>query len=143
MEKSFSFSQNAWKRLKKNKGAIVGLAVICCCILIGIFAYFISPDSTPNADRQMVEIQARQPGFQQLFLKIKKEKKVAAPGFLGQLLWGKEDNSLYLPINTYRGTPDSVIVSKYIDEGVEERQSYARSALPATNFIVTKTFWLG
>jgi len=143
MEQSFSFAQNAWKRLKKNKGALAGLAVICCSMLVGIFAYFISPDSTPNADRQTVEIQARQPGFRQLFLKVKKEKQVMTPGFISHLLWGKEDNSLYLPINAYQGTPDSVIVSKYIDEGVQERQAYSRKALPVAGYIVTKTFWLG
>ena len=57
MAASFSFSQNAWKRLKKNKGAMIGLVIICLSVLIGIFAYFISTDTTPNADRQIVEIQ--------------------------------------------------------------------------------------
>jgi len=59
---SFSFSQNAWKRLKKNKGAMFGLVIIFISIITGIFAYFIANDSTPNADRQIVEIQAKKPG---------------------------------------------------------------------------------
>ena len=75
MAESFSFSTNAWKRLKKNNGAMIGLILICLSVIIAVFAYFISTDSTPNADRQIVEIQARKPGFTQLFLKVKKEKK--------------------------------------------------------------------
>jgi len=76
MEQSYSFSQNAWRRLKKNKGAMAGLIIICLSVIIGIFAYFLGVDSTPNADRQVVEIMASKPGRAQLFLRVKKEKKI-------------------------------------------------------------------
>lgn len=143
MAQSFSFSQNAWKRLKKNKGAMIGLSIICLAVLLGIFAYFISTDSTPNADRQIVEIQARKPGFKQLFLKVKKEKKILSTNFFNQLLFGIEDKSLFIPINSFKETTDLVIIEKYIDEGVQERQSYSKNILPEKNYIVSKTFWLG
>ena len=143
MAESFSFSQNAWQRLKKNKGAMIGLSIICLSVLIGIFAYFISTDSTPNADRQIVEIQARKPGFKQLFLKIKKEKKISSTGFFKQLLFGKEDKSIFIPINNYKETSDSIIIEKYIDEGVQEREAFSKKIIPEKNYIVSKTFWLG
>jgi peptide/nickel transport system permease protein len=56
MQQSFSFSQNAWRRLKKNKGAMAGLIVIFLAVLVGIFAYYLFTESTPNADSQVVEI---------------------------------------------------------------------------------------
>ena len=140
---SESFSQNAWKRLKKNIGAMIGLAVICICMLMGIFAYFISTDSTPNADRQVIEIQARKPGFRQLFLKVNKEKKISSPGFFNRLLFGKEDQSLFIPINNFKETADSVIIEKYIDEGIEEREAFSKNILPDKSYVVSKTFWLG
>jgi len=143
MAESFSFSQNAWKRLKKNKGAMIGLSIICLSVLIGIFAYFISTDSTPNADRQIVEIQARKPGFKQLFLNVKKEKKISPTGVFNQLFFGKEDKSLFIPINNFKETTDSVIIEKYIDEGVQERESYSKKTLTEKNYIISKTFWLG
>ena len=143
MAESFSFSQNAWKRLKKNKGAVMGLIIICLSIFIGIFGYFISPDSTPNADRQIVEIQARKPGFRQLFLKVEKEKAIASTGFFNRLLFGAEDKYIYVPINNFKETSDSVIANKYIDEDAQERQVYPKSLLPAKNYIVSKKFWLG
>ncbi len=142
MDQSFSFSQNAWRRLKKNKGAMIGLFIIFLSLLTAIFAYYISTDPTPNADRQIVEIQARKPGFTQLFLKEKKTKKTSSTGFLNQLLYGAEDKNLYIPINGYRIDKDSVIIEKYIDEGVEEKQVFAKNELPE-NFIASKTFWLG
>jgi len=143
MAVSFSFSQNAWKRLKKNKGAVMGLIIICLSIFIGIFGYFISPDSTPNADRQIVEIQARKPGFRQLFLKVEKEKAIASTGFFNRLLFGAEDKYIYVPINNFKETSDSVIANKYIDEDAQERQVYPKSLLPGENYIVSKKFWLG
>jgi len=71
---SYSFSHQAWKRLKKNKGAMLGLVIIVIAILAAVFGYYIVTDPTPNADRQVVEVQARKPGYKQLFLKVRKEK---------------------------------------------------------------------
>src|SRR5690348_14910873 len=115
MQQSFSFSQNAWRRLKKNKGALAGLVVICLAVLVGIFAYFLGNDPTPNADRQIVEIMAARPGFEQMFLRVKKEKKIARTGFFKHLLFGKEDKYIYVPINSYHQMGDSVVVEKFID----------------------------
>ncbi|MEO8109009.1 MAG: ABC transporter permease [Ginsengibacter sp.] len=143
MNESFSFTQNAWRRLKKNKGAMAGLCIIFLSILIAIFAYLIATDPTPNADRQMVEIQARKPGFTQQFLVKKKDKKIESAGFFKYLLFGKEDKYLYIPINNYTEKGDSVTVEKYIDEGVSERQTFSKNSLPETSFIASKTFWLG
>lgn len=143
MDQSFSFSQNAWRRLKKNKGAMIGLSVIFLSFLTAVFAYYISTDSTPNANRQIVEIQAKKPGFTQLFLKEKKTKKTSSTGFFNRLLYGAEDKNLYIPISSYHINNDSVIVVKYIDEGIEEKQVFAKSMLPEEGFITSKTFWLG
>jgi peptide/nickel transport system permease protein len=143
MQQSFSFSQNAWRRLKKNKGALAGLVVICLAVLIGIFAYFLGNDSTPNADRQIVEIMAATPGFEQTFLRVKKEKKISPTGFFKQLLFGKEDKYIYVPINSYQQNGDSVIVEKFIDEGLQERRVYAKSELAPENYVEKKTYWLG
>jgi peptide/nickel transport system permease protein len=143
MAVSFTFSQNARRRLKKNKGAIIWLVIICIAVLIGIFAYFIAPDSTPNADRQTVEIQARKPGFRQLFLKVKKEKSIAPAGFFHQLLFGAEDKYIYVPINNFKLTSNGVMVEKYIDEDVQEMKVYPQDALAERNYIVSKKFVLG
>ncbi len=143
MTQSFSFSQNVWRRLKKNKGAMIGLFLICISVVIGIFAYFIGTDSTPNANRQIVEIQARKPGFSQLFIMVKKEKKISSTSFFKRLLFGEEDKNIYIPINTYHETADSVIVEKFIDEGVEERLAFSKNILPNENYIVSKKFWIG
>lgn len=142
-QRTFSFSYTLWKRLKKNKAALWGLLIIFITILIAVFAYFIVSDPTPNADRQIVEVQARKPGFQQLFLKVKKEKSIPATNFFHRLLYGVEDKFNFIPIASYMGNKDSVIVEKYIDEGVVEKMSFQKSKLQPSSYIQTKTFWLG
>ena len=122
---------------------MIGLALIIFSILSGIFCYFIINDPTPNADRQIVEIQAKKVGFTKQFLRVKKEKEVKAKGFLSYLLYGQEDAYKYIPINSYVETKDSFIIDKFIDDGVEERISYSRSSTAATNAIESKSFWLG
>ena len=81
MQHSSSFSAQTWQRLKKNKAAILGLVVISLAIIVSLFGYLIAPDATPNADLQTVEIQAKKPGYTQLFLKIP-ENKINEAGYL-------------------------------------------------------------
>ena len=143
MHQSFSFSQIAWKRLKKNKGAIIGLIIISLTIIAGIFSYFIASDSTPNADRQIVEIQAKRPGHKQLFFKLKKEKNIAETGFFKRLLFGEADKFNLIPINNYEVKEDTITIQKFIDDGVEEKLIFHVSKAYPKNYIVSKTFWLG
>lgn len=129
MSQSQSFQAAAWRRLKKNKGAVFGLIIIIVAVLIAIFAYFIAPDSSPYSNRIIVEIDGKKPGFKQDFIKVRKDKDVAETGFFQQLVNGKEDAYYYIPVTTYEQKADSMIVQKYIDEGVTERQAYHRSQL--------------
>ena len=66
-QESISFQRAAWRRLKKNKGAVFGILVIIIAVIIGIFAYFISPDPSPYANRIILEIGGEKPGFKQTY----------------------------------------------------------------------------
>ena len=132
-------------RLLRNKGALFGLIVIGAAVVVAVTAYFIAPDPSPDANRIIVEIGGRRPGFRQLFLLLKKERQPAPVGFFSRLLNGREDRYEYIPIDSYTLRGDSLIIQKFIDDGVEERKSYPSRAgadLPAWQ-IRTQTFWLG
>jgi len=58
------------------------------------------------------------------------------------LIYGKEDKYFYVPINSYALKGDSIIIDKFIDEGISERQSYLLSQVAAKP-VVTKKFLLG
>jgi ABC-type dipeptide/oligopeptide/nickel transport system permease subunit len=140
---SLSFQQAAWRRLKKNRGAMFGLIVVILSVILAIFAYFISPDPSPYANRIILEVARQKPGHRQMFLKVKKEKNVTSPTFFKQLLSGKEDKYYYVPITSYHAVRDSIIVHKFIDEGLTERKSYAVSQTDFREPVIEKRFWLG
>ena len=139
---SVSFQQATWRRLRKNKGAVSGMIIISIALFTAVFAYFISPDPSPYANRIILEMGGKKPGYHQSFIKLKKEKTIDQRGILSQLLNGKEDEYYFAPITSYNIVGDSIIVQKYLDEGLNERQSFHRT-LTAPQPIVTKKYLLG
>ena len=142
MARENAFSRAAWKRLKKNKGALFGLAVIMLSVIVAVFAYFIAPDPSPFANRIILEIGGQRPGYEQSFLLVKKEKEVQPAGWGQRLIAGREDAFYYVPITGFEQTRDSIIVQKYIDEGVTDRMAYAGSQT-APEPVVQRKFLLG
>ena len=134
-----SANRHMGKRLIRNKGAMFGLIVIAASIVVALTAYFIAPDDSPDANRIIVEIGGRKPGFHQLFLLLKKDRPPAPVGWFHRLLYGREDRDDYIPINSFVVQGDSLIVEKFVDEGVEERRAYRAQSYR----IKTENFWLG
>ena len=151
-EREFSYAQQTWKRLKKNKGAVFGLIIIGLSILVAIFGYLVAPDNSPNADLQTVEIQAKKPGYAQQFLKIH-DPQNKKRNWLVSLIYGRPLNYHLVPINgepQYNKSNDSLIVNRYIDEGVSVSQAFAIKSLlensqdkKNSSLIITKKYWLG
>jgi len=142
-----SAHQNIGRRLVRNKGALFGLIVIATALFVALTCYYIAPDSSPNANRMIVEIGGRRPGFHQQFLLLKKERSLETPSFFQRLLSGKEDPYNYIPIDSYRQQGDSLIIQRFIDEGLSERQAYPLQMFSGNSapqkIIVTRTFLLG
>jgi ABC-type dipeptide/oligopeptide/nickel transport system permease subunit len=145
---NFSFRTATWRRLKKNRGAVLGLVVILIFVFLSIFGYMIAPDNSTNADLQTVEIQAKKPGYTQQFLKINDPGSSAGNGF-SHFLNGKKNNFQLVPISGYRISGDSLLVNKLIDDDTSVVQYYSISQLTFNNpssidrNIISKTYWLG
>jgi ABC-type dipeptide/oligopeptide/nickel transport system permease subunit len=134
-----SFLKNFFKKLRRNKGALFGLCIIILALFVALFAYIIAPDKTPDANRIIVEIAAKKPGYQQLFFKFKKENATAS----GNYFSGRTDLYQYIPISSYKAMADSMMVEKYVDEGITETMMFSLRGEDAGSAVVTKTFWLG
>jgi peptide/nickel transport system permease protein len=83
------------------------------------------------------------PGYKQLFLKIRKKKNIAATGFFKKLLSGQEEPFILIPINSYLIKNDTIIIQKYIDEGVQEEITFPLTKTYSGNPVISQTFWLG
>ncbi len=115
------------KRLLKNKGASFGLILIVLSLLLALFCYFISLDSSPNANRMIPEIGSKNPGFNILLLRTKRDKSITQTRFFNRLLNGAEEAYQYMPITAYTLQGDSIVYQKFVDEGITERRAMLRS----------------
>lgn len=132
----------AWLRLKKNKAAVFGMIIIVVSVIAAVFAYFIAPDPSPYANRIILEIGGEKPGFTQEFLKLKKEGDPGNAGMLRRFSSGKPEEYIYIPVVNWELKGDSIIVRKFIDKGISERQAYSLSAV-ADDPVEKKSFLLG
>ena len=149
MQPSYSFKQQTWKRLKKNKGALLGLFIITIAVLLALFGYWIAPDHSPYADFQTVEIQAKKPGYTQQFLKIL-ETQNSSNSWMEHLIRGEKNHYTLIPISGYKIKNDSLLINKFIDEDTSVVQYYSINQLTYNHpenltkeNIVIKKYWLG
>lgn len=131
-----------WKKLLKNKLAAAGLLLILLSCLLAIFAYFIAPDASPDANRMIPEIANKKPGFAADFLLIKNPVNAAGTSFLNRLASGRPDNFVMIPVNNVQWAGDSLTADKFIDTDVYEKVTFHKNEL-ARNHPVHEKFLFG
>ncbi len=119
------------------------MILIICSSLLALFAFFIAPDHSPNANRMIPEIGSKKPGFQISLLLVKRDKILTGTGFWEQLISGREDGWQYIPITACIIRKDSIIYQKFVDEGITERKAIACSATNPTTPVVQQRYYLG
>lgn len=122
MAKNNSTLQRSFNRFLKNRSAIVGLIIIAFAIIIAILGYSITPDSTADANDQILQITNKQPGFKVTILQKRKNKLVEEKSFFHNMLYGKENIYELIPINSYLVKNDSILINEYT--GSDSRKSY-------------------
>ncbi|HWB61974.1 MAG TPA: ABC transporter permease [Chitinophagales bacterium] len=110
--KSKSLNQKAWMRLKRNRSAVFGMAIILLAVLTAVFAYVIAPDNSPSANQQILQIETHPPGFKIKILE-KKREGVGPTGFFDGLINGFVKDYEPVPITAYRFEGDSVFYDLY------------------------------
>jgi peptide/nickel transport system permease protein len=130
-----------FKKIWLHKNLAAGILLIGIACIVAMMAYVIAPDNTTNANRMTVEIGGKQPGYQQLFLKIKKAA-ISNEKFPGTFLYGKTDEYYWIPITSYQYKGNDLTADKYIDEGIIEKM-YIKDAINKGLIIEKKNFHLG
>ena len=106
----------AWKRFRSNKLGIVSCGFVILWALLALFAYVIIPDKTPNANRQILEISTKKPGFEVDMLMVPKETPPAKTPFFQFLFNGRPDDCIYLPFDSIHVTAETTMVYLYQSE---------------------------
>lgn len=140
--------QQAWKRLKKNKPAMVSLGIIVLCCLIAVLAYWLAPDHTPNADLQTVEIQSKKPGYTRLFLRIPETTETKILGW-EKFFSGEPNHASYIPIKDYSIAGNELVIHKWIDDDTTVSMHYDINIITnhepekINQYIIQKKYLLG
>lgn len=108
-----SLSAKAFHRLISNKPAVVSMAFIALLVLVAILGYLITPDQSPFANEQHLEIAAKKPGFLVTFLKVSNNEGAAPCNIFKRMFYGCQPNERAIPINSWYIKNDSIIVEGY------------------------------
>ena len=80
-----SLYRKAWKRLLRNRPAVLGIGLIVTAVSMAILGYLITPDSTPFANEQILQIGTKPPGFAIDMLKVRKNKEIPKVNFFEKM----------------------------------------------------------
>lgn len=155
--KYLSPNQKALKRLLKNKSAVAGLVVIAFAIFLAIFGNVVSPDHSPNADDQVLEIATSELGFKVKMLLKEKNRGESKQGFFNKIFTGTDNPYEMIPIVDYQINDNKINYNRYTGERTPgEAESLMLSEVTNKNLsgaelrkyiederITNRTYWLG
>lgn len=109
-------SAKVWKKFKRNTLALIGLFFIILMVFIGVLGYLITPDQTPYANTQQLQIGKEKPGSKFKFLIVQHYHNVKDVGFFEKMLYGQPAKFKSVPITSYKIVNDKVLAYEYIGE---------------------------
>jgi peptide/nickel transport system permease protein len=90
----------SWQRFKKHTEGMISLYVILFSVIIAVAGYLVTPDKTPFANRQILEIGMQKPGFSVNMLKVRKNAAKQKSTLLKKMLYGAKDDYRYVPYDS-------------------------------------------
>jgi ABC-type dipeptide/oligopeptide/nickel transport system permease subunit len=117
-----------FKKLLKKPSGVIAMSIIGITVLLSIFAYIFAPDNTPYANRMIIELGAKPPGFTKQLLFIPKST-TQEKGNLGEWLSGTPSDFLAIPVNQYAFIEDKLLIHHYIDDNLQDTIVYQLSEL--------------
>ncbi len=112
-----SLTARSWKKLKRSKTAMLSGGVILFAAMVALLGYLITPDSTPFANTQNLEIAAMKPGFRVKLLLVRKSEVNPECGIIKRLAFGCPSAYRAIPFQDYRFKGDRIILTPFDKSG--------------------------
>jgi len=110
---SDSLSAIAWKRFTKNKLSLFSMWFIILAALLAILGYLITPDSSPFANEQFLELATQKPGFSVKMLKVRKNEKEKKHNIFSKMFYGEKSTYKLIPVYKYYFKDAQVFYEEY------------------------------
>jgi peptide/nickel transport system permease protein len=142
---SGSLSREAWRKFLRNKISLFALIYILISAIVACLGYLITPDITPMANRQILELSTKKPGFSIMMLKIPNEENIHPKGLFNRMLFGERSKFQYVPFQSYKYENGLLTINEYSGEdnvpGPERSIRLNQNQL--NEYLVHKRFLLG
>lgn len=122
------------RKLLRKRSAVLSICIITLTCLMAVLAYIIVPDHTPYANRMIVELGAKPPGFEKLLLLVPKSIPPEEKTVISRAFQGTPSRYHTIPVNSYWFRSDTLFAQHYIDEGLDDTIYY-----PVQNMISTES----
>jgi ABC-type dipeptide/oligopeptide/nickel transport system permease subunit len=141
-EPSGSLSALAWRKFRKNGLGYGSLVFIGITVLIALLGYLVSPDSTPFANEQNLELGLKKPGTRVTFLPVKLQPVPIHHKLFYRMLFGQKSSFTNIPVLSWKTEGNQIVVVEYTDQPTIEsvKKSFPKNQVGEP---YTKTFWFG
>ena len=141
--KSYSLTQIALEKFKKNKIGLFSFWYIIFCGFIAVFAYVLAPDNTSNANQMHLEIHSKAPGFKVMMLEIP-SKSVNTQNSFSKWFFGKKSDITEIPIESYILKKEGIEVVNY-PKSLQKKQFLKKTLFKGNpkSYIKQKMFLFG
>ncbi|MBN2237915.1 MAG: ABC transporter permease [Bacteroidales bacterium] len=151
---SVSKSNSLFHRIQKNNLAFYSSLFISIILFIAIFAYYLIPDSSPNANNQHLELSKLKPGTEISFIRLHKTENANASSLFKKLLYGSIPLYKEIPFQSIQRRKEGVQIVPYnkltnfiadtLTFQISELQTNKTKIIPTVDPLVfKKRFWFG
>ena len=145
--KAQSLRAIAWRKFRKNRQGMFLLLFLGFVALIAMLGYLITPDSTPYANEQILEIGLQKPFTKVTFLAVRKNQAIQKRNFIDKMLNGQPSLFTLVPISKHWFSADSIYVELLNVSSPYNRASYKLADVISQKDnkvpIIQKTYYLG
>lgn len=107
---SGSLTKLGLKRFKRNKLAMIAFYYVMFCTLVFILGYLITPDNTPYANKQFLELSTKKPVFSVNILQLGESLR---QNIFKTMLFGKQHTFSEIPLYSYKFQGAYLITEEY------------------------------
>ena len=140
---SASLSRLAWVRFCHEPlgiGSLIFIGLVCLAAILG---YLITPDNSPFANQQFLELGLKKPGFKvEMLYVMKPDPQSRSSDWFHTMLMGVRSNYTAIPISNYKISRDTLFYRVFTEPGTavsaESKITLKKAGLPEK-----RTFWLG
>lgn len=90
-----------------------GLVTIGFLMLIAVLGYLITPDSTPDANEQLLELSKKPPGFKAQLLLSRKNEHAHHVNIFSKMLFGEVSDYRAIPFSSYHFLGNDIVLTEY------------------------------